>query len=240
MACAVRVSAFGMAGHSEWNRCRAVPAACRFRARLRAILGVADDAFVIGLVARFTSIKRHDLFLAAAGTVLARRDACHFALIGEGCTAANAELVRLAGSLSRLDRVHLLGAREDVADLTAGLDIAACTSAGEGFSNTIAEALACGIPCVVSDVGDNRRLLADAGLVFEAGNADALARSIMKLLAMSPHERRALGQQGRTRIEREFSIASCIANFNDLYAAIARPAGIATDGQDHARDLTQP
>lgn len=151
-------------------------------ASARAELGVGQDELVIGMVARIDPMKDHDTFLEAAALALERRRDLRFVCVGGGPLDATRRLRAKAGQLGIADSVLWLGERRDVPSLYNAFDIATLASKGEGFSNVIAEALACGVPCVASDVGAARQIVGDYGLVTPPGDARALAEGWMTLL----------------------------------------------------------
>jgi glycosyltransferase involved in cell wall biosynthesis len=115
--------------------------------------------------------------------------------------------------------VHLLGERHDLPRLNAALDVACSSSAfGEGFPNVIAEAMSCAVPCVATDIGDTAFVLGDAGALVPPKDEPALAVALLKMLRLSADQRRALGEAGRERVMRSFSLTSAIANFENLFA----------------------
>ncbi|MFZ4596403.1 MAG: glycosyltransferase, partial [Verrucomicrobiaceae bacterium] len=112
-----------------------------------------------------------------------------------------------------------LGERHDLARLTAALDIACSSSAfGEGFPNVVAEAMGCGIPCVVTDVGDSAWLLDGAGTVVPPNNAAALAEALNRMVALTPEQRHALGKAGRQRILDQFDLHAVVQQFEALFS----------------------
>ena len=183
-------------------------------------LSLAPSSLLIGLVARFDPLKDHANFIAAAGILSRRIAAARFVLVGAGMDAGNAELTALIARHGIGDRVHLLGERRDTPMLTAGFDIASCASNGEAFPNVVGEAMACGVPCVVTDVGDTAILLGDAGLVVPPRDADALAAGWANLAGRSADERRALGDAGRQRILQHYTIARAAARYQALYEGL--------------------
>ena len=189
-------------------------------ARLRARLGLPAEAGIIGMTARLDPMKDHCTFLRAAALLAARGLDVHFVLIGRG-VALEAECVRpfLADPLLA-PRLHFLGEREDVAELVAGFDLAALSSAfGEGFPNVVAEAMACGVPVVSTDVGDAGRILGDGGLLVAPRDAEAMADAWQTLLA-APHRRAAMGRSGRARIAREFGLDRMVDGYCALYEQV--------------------
>jgi len=187
------------------------------RREVRAELGLADDAPLVGLIARFDAMKDHATFLAAAERVARRHPEARFLLAGREVEAANPAFAAAAtGALA--GRTFLLGPRADVPRLMAALDLCCLSSAfGEGFPNVIGEAMACGVPCVATDVGDAGRVIGDTGRVVAPGNPAALAEALDDLLELAPDARRHLGEAARRRIESEFSIATVAGRYLEIY-----------------------
>ena len=123
-------------------------------------------------------------------------------------------------SAERLDqRIFLMGERSDLPRITAALDIACSSSAwGEGFSNAIGEAMACGVPCVVTDIGDSGFIIGDTGLLVPPRNPQALADAISRLIVAGADRRQQLGAAARLKVEKEFSLASITCRFAELYS----------------------
>jgi glycosyltransferase involved in cell wall biosynthesis len=181
-------------------------------------LGLESSAILIGLVARLHPMKDHFGFLQAASLVSAVHPQARFLLIGKGLAESEPTLAKLIGQLNLAGRVLLLGERTDASKLTAGLDIACSSSAwGEGFSNAIGEAMACGVPSVVTDVGDSAYLVGDTGGTVPPRNPDALAQAIGKLIEAGPAKRKGLGMAARRRIESEFSLSRIARRYENLY-----------------------
>ncbi|MFC1825538.1 glycosyltransferase, partial [Thermodesulfobacteriota bacterium] len=125
-------------------------------------LKLPDDVDLIGLVARFDPMKDHRNFVKAASILSKRLKNIHFVLVGDGIAEGNREFINLFNGGLFNGRVHMLGLRSDIPKITAAFDIATSSSYyGEGFSNTIGEAMACGVPCVVTDVGDSAQIVAN-------------------------------------------------------------------------------
>jgi len=181
-------------------------------------LGLQSRSILIGLVARLHPMKDHSGFLRAASLVSALRPEARFLLVGKGLTEREPALNKLISQLNLTDRTFLLGERTDTPQLTGGLDIACSSSAwGEGFSNSIGEAMACGVPCVVTDVGDSASLVADTGVIVPARNPEALAHAIGHLIDAGPAKRKELGVAARRRIVSEFSLPKIARRYEDLY-----------------------
>lgn len=195
------------------------------RAGVRAELGLPEDAPLIGLAARYDPIKDHRSFVEAAARLAQCFPDVHFLLCGEGVTWQNPELAGWIRQQGLQDSFHLLGRREDMPRLTAALDIAANSSIGEAFSNAIGEAMACGVPCAVTDVGDSALIVGETGRVVPPGDPQALAAAWQELLELSPPARAQLGLAARQRVEQHFSLAAIAARYADVYASVLAGAG---------------
>jgi glycosyltransferase involved in cell wall biosynthesis len=194
------------------------------RHQVRAELGLPEDAVVVGLIARYHPMKDHAGFLKAASLVARAHPHVHFLLAGMGVTHDEPELQRLMVEYQLDGRVLLLGERKDVSRVTAALDIACSASAwGEGFSNAVGEAMACEVPCVVTDVGDSAYLVSDTGLAVPPRSPEAFASAINQLVESGADRRRQLGQAARRRVETEFSLASVARGYEDLYEKYLTP-----------------
>ncbi|MEI7606934.1 MAG: glycosyltransferase [Rhodospirillaceae bacterium] len=187
------------------------------RRAVRAELGLPDDALAVGLIARFDPMKDHASFLAAAERVARRHPRARFVLAGLGIEPANPAFAA-ASSGALAGRASLLGPRADIPHLLAALDVGCLSSAfGEGFPNVIGEAMACGLPCVATDVGDSGRIIADTGRVVPPANPAALAEALDDLLDLPDDERRRLGAAARQRIEEHYALAIIAGRYLDLY-----------------------
>jgi glycosyltransferase involved in cell wall biosynthesis len=192
------------------------------RASLRSELGLSDDALLIGMLARFHPMKDHANFLQAAALILKDHPQTHFVLTGEGVDRSNEQLRDLIEKLSIAGRVHLLGERSDVSRIAAALDIATLSSAyGEGFPNVVGEAMACAVPCVVTDVGDSTFVVGGTGRAVSPRNASALAAALREFIEMGAKSRQELGQAARQRVLKHFSIEAIAHKYESLYQHLA-------------------
>jgi glycosyltransferase involved in cell wall biosynthesis len=116
------------------------------------------------------------------------------------------------------ESIHLLGERTDISRLMASLDVLTCASISEGFPNVIGEAMACGVPCVVTDIGDMATIVDGTGVVVPVGNAGAMAQAWESLICAGPERRRALGQAAREHIRERYNLDGIVRQYEDLYA----------------------
>jgi glycosyltransferase involved in cell wall biosynthesis len=191
------------------------------KSKLRHSLDLKKDTLLIGLIARYHIMKDHVTFLHSAGKLNKTYPEIHFVLVGQGVDKSNRLLVKLIEDLKITKNIHLLGKRMDVDKITAGLDIACSSSSwGESFSNAIGEAMACGIPCVVTDVGDSARIVGETGIVVKPRDRKAFTDAMITLIKMSSEERLGLGKLARNRIIKHFSIDIVVKQYEDLYRDI--------------------
>jgi glycosyltransferase involved in cell wall biosynthesis len=191
------------------------------RSAVRAELGVGEGAVLIGLVARVAPQKDHLNFVRAAAILARRAPEARFLLCGEGATPSNEPLVQAIREQGLLDRFLLLGRRQDVRRILNGLDLATLSSShGEAFPLAVGEAMASGIPCVVTDVGDSGLLVAETGRVVRPRDPEALARGWEELVRLGPEGRRRLGAAARARIEARFGLARVAAEYAQVYRRV--------------------
>jgi glycosyltransferase involved in cell wall biosynthesis len=188
---------------------------------VRAELGLEKGDIVIGNVARFDPLKDHSNLISAASIVCRKYSNVHFVLCGDGITWDNKEL-RDCIVNAGLERVfHLLGRRDDIPRLTASFDIACLSSCSEGFPNVIGEAMACGVPCVVTDVGDSASIVADTGFVVPPSDSEKLADALIKMISLDEEQRKQLGIKARQRVFDYFQIDRIVKQFEDLYKNVS-------------------
>jgi glycosyltransferase involved in cell wall biosynthesis len=191
------------------------------RQAIRAELNLVSTNTAIGMVARFHPIKGHQNFLAAAGRLHRDFPNVRFLLCGEGVVPENRELTSWINGFRIADVCHLLGEREDIPQVMNAMDIMTSPSIGESFPNAVAEAMACGVPCVVTDVGDSGAILGETGRVVPPSSPDALAEAWRDLLDAGFEGRAQLGLLARQRIEQRFALKNVIERYQALYVQVA-------------------
>jgi glycosyltransferase involved in cell wall biosynthesis len=187
---------------------------------VRRELGLGPEDLLIGLVARFDPMKDHSNFMAAARLVAQREKAVHFALVGKGIGCDNRSLAADLDRPPLAGRLHLLGERFDMPRLTAAFDVACSSSLSEAFPNTVVEAMACGVFCVVTDAGDSAAIVGETGVVVPPGNPDALSQGLLRAVAMGPAKRQTEGQAARERVIRNFGLERFAREYQDFFVRI--------------------
>jgi glycosyltransferase involved in cell wall biosynthesis len=193
---------------------------CREEARhaVREEFGLAPDALLVGQVARYHPMKGHLRMLQAAVAVGQHNPRARFLLVGLGVTPDNPALAEQVRALGLDGKVILAGERADIARLMAAMDILVSASEwGEGFPNVLGEAMAAGIPCVATDVGDSASVIGDCGALVVPGDPESLAREIEELLDLTPEQRTAIGKRARERVKQCYSIDRIAALYLNAY-----------------------
>lgn len=192
------------------------------KVRLREELGVEPDRTVIGLVARDHPMKDPGNLVRAVALLQARGHAVHLVIIGRGLDESNRELCTLVRESGLGSQVSLMGERTDVPALVAGFDVAALSSAwGEGFPNVLGEAMASGVPCVATDVGDSSWVVGPHGIIVPPGQSDAMASALGRLIDLGSEARHQLGLAGRARILQHFSIREVVGQYEALHLRVS-------------------
>jgi glycosyltransferase involved in cell wall biosynthesis len=194
------------------------------RVAIRHELRIPLDAEVVGMVARYDPMKDHEMSLRAAAHIARRRPDAFFVYAGPDVDTHNERLSRLVQGFGLTERVRLLGERQDVARLYASFDVywmsSVASGIAEGFPNVIAEAMASGVPCVATDVGDARSIIGQAGRIVQSRDWRAFGDATADLLEGGAHTLEPLGREARTRIARDFSLGAVVDAYHALYAEV--------------------
>ena len=190
------------------------------RAQLRQSLGLNDGTKLVGMVARFDPLKNHVGFIEAAAHISKARPDAQFLIAGKGIDSTNTVLQQALVAHGLNKQVHLLGPRTDIPQLMAALDVLVSTSHGEAFPNVLGEAMACEVPCVVTDVGDCAEIVGSTGRVAAAGDMQGIGHAVLEILNMTVDQRQQLGQAARQRIQTQYDIISVVNRYEDFYNSL--------------------
>ena len=191
------------------------------RSTARSELGIGDETPIVGMVARYSAIKDHGAFLQAARVVADTLPQARFLLVGKDAGPGNPALRKLLQTLQLTGKVLALGERQDMPALLNAIDICVSSSRAEGFPNAVGEAMACGLPCVVTDVGASAELVGDTGRVVPARAPEILAAAMLGLLNAGSEARSKLGAAARTRILQSYEQTAVVKQYADLYRTLA-------------------
>jgi glycosyltransferase involved in cell wall biosynthesis len=186
------------------------------RLALRARLGIPPEAILIGMAGRFHRHKDHKTFFAAARLLRAEFPDVHFVLCGEGMVPENSKLAaEVADGLQ--GNCHLMGLQREMPAFYAGLDIAANSSLSEAFPLAVGEAMACGIPCVVTEVGDSPAMVGETGRIVPPRQPALMASAWRELIEAGAEARRISGDAARQRVVTHFSVMQFAQRYQSLY-----------------------
>jgi glycosyltransferase involved in cell wall biosynthesis len=193
------------------------------RTAVRRSLEIDERTLAYIIVANLIPYKGHLDLIAAFGIANERIDQPWQLLIVGRDDGAGFDIRALAKKLNIESKILFTGIRSDVASLMSASDIGLLCSHQEGFSNAILEAMAAGLPMIVTDVGGNPEavLAGETGLVVPPHDPEALAESLVSL-ACDPLLRKTYGEAGRARLEAQFLLDSCVARYEGLYRGLLR------------------
>jgi len=191
------------------------------RAATRGRLGIGESEFVVGIVARHHAIKDYPTFIKAASRFSRDSPGARFLIVGPGCTSANGELRQELERFGRGTAFDLLGSVNEVQSLYPALDVFCLTSLSEAFPNVVGEAMACGIPCITTDVGDVSRILDGNGFLVPVGDEERIANHLAKIRDMSLIERVEFGERARRAIQERFDIDTIGRRYSEMYVELS-------------------
>ena len=195
------------------------------RAELRRQLQLDPGRLYVTIVARFHPVKDHATLLRAFQKVARARGDVDLLLVGDG--PLRPDLEQQVNRLDIADRVKMAGVQSNVADWLKASDIFVLSSVSEAASITLLEAMACGLPAVVTAVGGNPELVRAGrdGLLVPRGDADGFARALLTLLD-DPETRTIMGTSGRQRVHDEFLLDNTVQSYASLFEPHSRVAGL--------------
>lgn len=192
------------------------------RARVRLELGLDDGDIVIGVVGRFDPLKDFHNFVTAASYMAAKRGDVKFLMVGRGNEWSNAILRDWIEKAGLVKSFHLVGEQVDVAYFLSAMDIFCLSSVNEAFPNVVVEAMAMGLPCVVTQAGDAADILGDDGFVVPAKDSVLLADALLRMCALNPVDRRLLGERNAKKVREEYGIEKIRQKYEEVYDEVSR------------------
>jgi glycosyltransferase involved in cell wall biosynthesis len=154
--------------------------------RIRRVWGVSEDEKLVGIVGRVNPVKGYDVFIKAAASVLKKRKDVRFVCVGNGDKSYKRDLEKMSRELELGTYLVWAGVRSDMTSVFNSMDIFCNASYAGGFQDVIGEAMACGVPCVVTDVGDSAKIVGDTGIVVPHDNPEMLAGGLLAMIDRLP------------------------------------------------------
>ena len=185
------------------------------RSKVRESLGLSDKATLVGIIGRFDPLKDFHNFISAASIICKIRRDIYFIMIGKNLDGNNKELISWINGSGFKDNFILLGECEPVSLLNA-MDLYCISSKSEGFPNTVAEAMAMQLPCVVTDVGQAAEIVQDFGKIVPPENPEKLALALIDMIDMNPIDRKIIGKLGRVSIKNRYNIRKIAKKYIEL------------------------
>lgn len=180
-------------------------------------LGIADDELVVLSIGRVHPIKGHNILMQSMRGVINAVPKVRFLVVGRGASWGEEPFTDYQSESLLRDRAILMGQSSDVVELLSAADVFVSPSETEGFPNAVAEAMAAGLPCVVTDVGDCGLLVDDCGEIVAPGEPDSLVAGLLQMLLLESNERRAIGARARTRIQTDYSLRGVVQQYAQHY-----------------------
>jgi glycosyltransferase involved in cell wall biosynthesis len=195
---------------------------------VRSLFGISEGPMIVGMVARLHPMKDHIMLVEAVRLARAAGHDLHLLMVGAGLEAPPEALARAIDRALPADRITLADERTDISDWLAGIDVAALPSSwGEAFPNIVGEAMACGVPCVVTSIGDCEWIVGEGGIAVPPRHVDDMARALIHLAEIGPEERRLMGAAGRARVVEHFTLERVANQYRRMYEdVLAEPASV--------------
>jgi len=175
------------------------------RLKLRDEWGIDKNSVLIGIVGRLDPMKDHETFLKAAAIFLKKDNNICFVCVGDGDEFYMEKLCDLSNALGATESVIWVGSRYDMPGVYNAFDMLTLSSCGEGFPNVVGEAMACGVPCVVTDVGDSAIIVGETGIVVPSKDPQALADGWRIMLKRLNDKSYSIKEMARARIVSHYS-----------------------------------
>ena len=188
---------------------------------IRRKLDIFDDQLIIGSVGRFHDSKDYESLVASAPAVIRKFKNIKYMLIGRDIDSKNFTLMNWIAKTGYSSHFLLLGEINDVAKYMSAMDIFCLSSITEGFPNVVGEAMSMALPCVVTDVGDIKKLVGDTAIIVEPSNKQMLSQGLCEMLSHNTVKRNKIGLKGRQKVEVEFPLSLICKKYYDFYASMS-------------------
>jgi glycosyltransferase involved in cell wall biosynthesis len=190
------------------------------RSKARSKIGYSDRDVVIGTVGRFDPLKDFNNFILAAEKLSNNFAHAKFLMIGRNVDWSNLQLSDWIKSKGLEDKFTLLGEKLDIPFYLSAMDIFCMSSISEGFPNSVVEAMAIGLPCVVTKAGDVNKIIHDKSFVVPVSDSSALSKALLRMCRMKSKTRQLIGESNKKKVRLEFEINNTSKQYETLYKSI--------------------
>ncbi|PCI29376.1 MAG: hypothetical protein COB67_04275 [SAR324 cluster bacterium] len=187
------------------------------RKKIRTELNIAEGDILFGMVSRFDRYKDHENLIRASKRVIEIYPNAYFLLCGTDISPQNKILVKWLNQSNVRDNFFLLDQRSDIPRITAALDFSVLCSHSEGFPNVVGEAMACAVPCIVTDVGDSANIVGDTGIVVPPKEKALMTNALLEMASLTKEQKLILGTRARKRIEQLYSLSVITEKYESTY-----------------------
>jgi glycosyltransferase involved in cell wall biosynthesis len=192
------------------------------RAKARLKLGFANCDIVIGVVGRFDPLKDFKNFVTAASYIAPKCIDVKFLMVGRDNQTSNIILYGWIEEAGLVSKFKLVGEQPDVAFYLSAMDIFCLSSANEAFPNVVVEAMAMGLPCVVTRAGDAVDILGDDNFVVPVRDSASLSEALLRMCRLDPFDRQILGERNAKKVRKEYGIESIRRRYDEVYEGLSR------------------
>jgi len=192
-----------------------------YKNKMRSRLGIPNEASVIGIVGRYSPVKDHALFLSASEFLQNDCEEVFFVFVGDGMSSGG-EVAEDYPNIVNLYNYKFIGRKENMEKVYPCFDICALSSKSESFPLVLVEAMACGVPCITTDVGSASTIVGDTGAVVKIRKGARFAQKCSKLLKLSDEDMSARTKDARKRILNNFSLKKMKQRYLNVYSSEAK------------------
>ena len=191
------------------------------RKRQRVAWGIDEGIYLVGVVGRLDPMKDHKTFLNAIMKIISKRSDVRFVSVGDGDATLLKELQVYTIKIGIEKQIIWESGKKNIEEVYNALDVLVSTSAfGEGFSNTLAEAMSCGLRCVATDVGDAVKVLSGTGSIVSQGDSSAVAKGVLELIECDDGENEKYKRLAIDHIRENYSINRLVSKTIDVFEAL--------------------
>ena len=194
----------------------------KIRNNFRKEIKIPSNAKLIGYIARFDAQKNHYGFIKIASIIKSKFPNAYFLLAGSGIDYNNEVLIDWIDKFNLKSSFRLLGCRDDINKINSALDLYLSPSNGEGFPNSIGEAMSCGVPCIATDVGDCKKIINNNNLITKVDDLTDFTNKTLIALNWNKKEIKNQSFLARERIKKLYSIEKVKDQYEEFYKSLIK------------------